>query len=32
MFDTEKKICETCGEPQFVEFEGRVFRANCRLN
>ena len=31
MFEkTEKKICEICGEPQFVEFEGRVFRANCR--
>lgn len=27
---TEKKICENCGEPQFVEFEGKVFRANCR--
>jgi DNA replication protein DnaC len=31
MFDTtEKKICETCGEPQFVELEGRVFRVSCR--
>lgn len=31
MFDiSEKKFCETCGEPQFVEFEGKVYKANCR--